>query len=168
MSNSQHVEPWLRGTLLEVPAVQRATLHALELAREDLQRWCGGLDDNELNTHPAGLAPVAFHLRHIPRSVDCLLTYAEGRELSPQQLAALKTEAEPATHDELFQELSLQLTRAMERVRSFQPGQLEQARVVGRRRLPTTVAGLIVHVAEHTQRHVGQAIITAKLVRSKT
>jgi len=29
-------EPWLRGTLTDVPALQRAVLHALELAREDL------------------------------------------------------------------------------------------------------------------------------------
>jgi len=38
--------------------------------------------------------------------------------------------------------------------------------VVGRMRLPTTVIGLLVHIAEHTQRHVGQAISAAKLVRA--
>jgi hypothetical protein len=42
-------EPWLRGKLTEVPAVQRAVLHALELASEDLHRWCAGLTDTELN-----------------------------------------------------------------------------------------------------------------------
>jgi len=30
--------------------------------------------------------------------------------------------------------------------------------------LPTTVGGLLVHVADHTQRHVGQAVTTAKIV----
>lgn len=35
---------------------------------------------------------------------------------------------------------------------------------MGKKRLPTTVAGLLVHVADHTQRHVGQAITTAKVV----
>jgi len=82
-------EPWLRGTLLNVPPVARGVLHALELAQEDLQKYCAGLTDEEVNTHPAGLAPVAFHLRHIARSLDRLLTYAEGRALTPQQLIEL-------------------------------------------------------------------------------
>jgi hypothetical protein len=37
---------------------------------------------------------------------------------------------------------------------------------VGRKKLPTTVIGLIVHLAEHTQRHVGQAVSAAKLARA--
>jgi hypothetical protein len=41
---------------------------------------------------------------------------------------------------------------------------LEQPRRVGRKQLPTSVGGLLVHVADHTQRHVGQAITTAKVV----
>ena len=86
MSHSEAPEPWLRGTLTEVPAVQRAVLHALVLAREDLTRWCGTLTDEQLNARPAGLPPVAFHLRHIARSLDRLLTYAEGRALGDQQL----------------------------------------------------------------------------------
>ena len=36
MQTSELPEPWLRGTLAEVPAMQRAVLHALELAKEDL------------------------------------------------------------------------------------------------------------------------------------
>src|SRR5208282_2902027 len=71
-------EPWLRGTLSELPAVHRAVVHALELAGEDLQRWCGPLSDEQLNLRPAQIAPVAFHMRHIARSLDRLLTYAEG------------------------------------------------------------------------------------------
>lgn len=95
-------EPWLRGTKTEVPAVPRAVLHALELAHEDLQKWCGELTSQELNARPAGLPPVAFHLRHISRSLDRLLTYAEGHRLAEDQLAKLKTEMEPgATHDNL-------------------------------------------------------------------
>ena len=41
---------------------------------------------------------------------------------------------------------------------------LEEPRMVGKRKLPTTTGGLLVHVADHTQRHVGQAITTAKIV----
>src|SRR5271154_3303923 len=89
-------EPWLRGTLAEVPAVPRAVLHALELAQEDLERWCGTLSDAQLNARPWGITPVAFHLRHIARSIDRLLTYAEGNQLSYAQIAAMKSELDTA------------------------------------------------------------------------
>ena len=88
-------EPWLRGTETDVPAVPRAVLHALQLAGEDLKKWCSGLSDLEVNSRPAGIAPVAFQLRHIARSIDRLLTYAEGRNLSDAQLGQLKTEMNP-------------------------------------------------------------------------
>ena len=39
-------------------------------------------------------------------------------------------------------------------------------RKVGRAGLPTTVLGLLFHAAEHTTRHVGQAITTALIQRS--
>lgn len=84
-------EPWLRGTLTEIPAIPRAVLHALELAKEDIARWCFKLSDGQLNARPGGIAPVAFHLRHIVRSVDRLLTYAEGRPLAGDQIATLQT-----------------------------------------------------------------------------
>jgi hypothetical protein len=165
--NDQLPEPWLRGTLTEVPAVQRAVLHALEMAKEDVERWCGGLTDQELNARPAGIAPVAFHVRHIARSLDRLLTYAEGNSLTVQQLTVLKTELElPATSKELFAEFTLAIEHSAARVRAFDVVELEQARGIGRKQLPTSVAGLLVHVADHTQRHVGQAITTAKVVRA--
>ena len=160
-------EPWLRGENTDVPAVGRAVLHALQLAEEDLQKWCGSLSDSEVNARPAGLAPVAFHLRHIARSLDRLLTYAEGRGLTDEQLARLLTELDlGATRDELFTELSAALANAADRARSLARTNLEEARTVGNKQLPTTVGGLLVHVADHTQRHVGQAITTAKLLRN--
>ena len=39
-------------------------------------------------------------------------------------------------------------------------------REVGRSRLPTMVTGLLVYIAEHTARHVGEAIITTKIARA--
>src|SRR5208283_4546980 len=99
------IEPWLRGTEPDGPAVGRAVLHALQLAEEDLRKWCGNLSDPEVNAQPAGVAPVAFHIRHLARSLDRLLTYAEGRSLSGEQLARLRTELDPgATREELFAE----------------------------------------------------------------
>jgi len=165
MSQSELPEPWLRDTLQEVPAVQRAVLHALELAKEDLKQWCGDLSDEQMNERPSGLPPVAFHLRHIARSLDRLLTCAEGRALTEQQLAIKNAELDPgATRDELFLELNLALAESVRRVQAFEVSALEQVRHVGKKRLPTTLAGLLVHVADHTQRHVGQAITTAKII----
>jgi uncharacterized damage-inducible protein DinB len=169
MTSSSKPEPWLRGTHTDIPSVSRAVIHALELAGEDLLRWCGELSEEELHARPAELPSVAFQLRHIARSMDRLLTYAEGRALSEGQLAALTTEGDAGgSRDEIFDELEAALTRSMERVLLLGGGSanLDRVRTAGRSKLPTTVGGLLVHVADHTQRHVGQAVTTAKLVRS--
>lgn len=167
MDKPRSPEPWLRGTLIDVDPVQRAVLHALELAKEDLERWCGDLSDDELNARPSDIAPVAFHIRHIARSMDRLLTYAEGSALSSEKIAAMKSELDPgARGEQLFSELTEALKISADRIRSFSPSNFSDRRTVGRQQMPTTVAGLLVHVADHTQRHVGQAIITAKVVRN--
>lgn len=159
-------EPWLRGTHTDVPAVIRAALHALELAREDAARWCGDLTGVEVNARPAGLPSVGFQLRHIGGSSDRLLTYAEGRNLSQDQMSELAREAEGAVPHVLLREFEKSMERASQRVRNFIGADLEAERFVGRRRLPTTLGGLLVHVADHTQRHIGQMITTAKFVRA--
>jgi uncharacterized damage-inducible protein DinB len=161
-------EPWLRGTLTDVPAVFRAVLHALELAREDVDGFCAGLTDEELHARPFGLPSVAFHLRHIAGSLDRLLTYAEGNTVSDQQSAALRSEAElTSTTDEVLSELHRALTCAESRIRAFDMPTLEEVRHVGRQQLPSTVGGLLVHIADHTQRHVGQTVTTSKIVRAQ-
>jgi uncharacterized damage-inducible protein DinB len=168
MSERRAPEPWLRGTLTEISTVHRAVLHALELAKEDIARWCADLTDEQLNARPAGIAPVAFHLRHIARSVDRLLSYAEGRQLSSAQIAALNTELDAgATSSELFSEFGQALEDGAERIRALDKTRLDEPRKVGKRQLPTTVGGLLVHVADHTQRHVGQAITTANIVAAR-
>ena len=169
MNAEEIPEPWLRDTLTDVPVVLRAVLHALELATEDITRWCAQLTDTQLNARPAGIAPVAFHLRHITRSIDRLLTYAENRELRREQVVALNTELDPgATSSELFSEFAGVMARSAQRIRAFIPTRLEEVRNVGNRKLPTTVGGLLIHVADHTQRHVGQAVTTAKIVMAQS
>ena len=161
------LEPWMRGTYPEVPAVLRAVLHALELAEEDIARWCASLTDEEWNLRPQGLPSVAFHVLHIARSTGRLLTYAEGGQLSPEQLNSMRAEAAAhPTGAEVRAELNASLTQAAQRVRSFAGQDLEAARGLGRKQLPTSVGGLLVHVAEHAARHAGQAVTTAKLVMS--
>jgi uncharacterized damage-inducible protein DinB len=162
------VEPWLRGTRAEVPAVVRGVLHALELAHEDVTRWCEPLREESLHARPYHLLSVAFHLRHIARSLDRLLTYAEGNQLTGDQLAALKAEMDPgASREVLFVEFTQGVELAAQRVRAFISADLEQVRRVGKKQLPTTIGGLLVHVADHTQRHVGQIITTAKILTAE-
>src|ERR1700728_2616858 len=137
MSEVRIPEPWLRGTLTDVAAVPRAVLHALELAQEDLTRWCGGLSDAELNARPDGIASVAIHMRHIARSIDRLLSYAEGKRLDDSQIAGLKSELDAgATRAELFAELEAALARGAARVRQFDANRLEEPRPVGVKLLP--------------------------------
>jgi len=159
-------EPWLRGTHTDVLPIPRAILHALDLAKEDLERWAGPLSDEELNARPGNIASVAFHLRHIARSMDRLLTYAEGCSLTSDQVALLRTELDPpATHQQLVEELNVALERSAARIRALN-ADFSQPRAVGGKQLPTTLGGLLVHVANYTQRQVGQAITTAKIVTS--
>jgi uncharacterized damage-inducible protein DinB len=158
-------EPWLRGTLTHVDAVRRQVLHALKLAAEDVERWCAPLTDEEIEARPLDLPSVGFHLRHIARSLDRLLTYAEGQQLSERQKKALQTELESdATREATFMEFAKALEVSVDRILAISPGSYEEARGVGRKMLPSTVGGLLVHCAEHTQRHVGQAVTTAKVV----
>jgi len=160
-----YTEPWLRGTHAEIPAAARAVLHALELALDDLTRWTAGLTDTEVHSQPLGLPSIAFHLRHIARSIDRILSYAEGKQLSAEQLAALKAEQTGGeTLAELLAEVEVSLSNAAERVRALATADLETPRSVGRKQLPTSIGGALVHVADHTQRHVGQVITTAKVL----
>jgi uncharacterized damage-inducible protein DinB len=167
-----YIEPWLRGTHAEVPAVARAVLHAFDLALDDLTKWTEGLTDLEIHTLPMGLPPVGFHLRHIARSVDRLLTYAEGNQLSTAQLASLRAEEVGPRHDEretlaaLLTEVEASFANAAERVRVLAGADMNTFRSVGRKQLPTSIGGALVHVADHTMRHVGQVVTTAKVLKA--
>ncbi len=161
-----YVEPWLRGTHADVPAVGRAVLHAFDLALDDLTKWVDGLTDAELHAQPLGLPPLAFHLKHLARSVDRLLTYAEGRQISAEQLAMLKTEQGGSeTLADLLAEIETSFSNGADRVRILATSDFNTFRGVGRKQLPTSIGGALIHVADHTQRHVGQVVTTAKVLK---
>jgi uncharacterized damage-inducible protein DinB len=141
-------------------------LHAFDLALDDLAKWTQGLTDNQIHAQPLGLTSVAFHLRHIAGSTDRLLTYAEGKQLSEQQLATLKAEKlGDETLAMLLAEVEIAFSNAAERVRVLATADLDTFRGVGRKQLPTSIGGALVHVADHTQRHVGQVVTTAKVLK---
>lgn len=164
MSN-ETVEPWLRGSLENVPLVVMPLFFTFTHVREEIQKHVSGLNTDQIWRRAGPVAPLGFHLRHIPGSVDRLLTYLEGGELSEQQLQFLKHESEPgATFAQLYVGLDHQLGMAEERLRKLDTLDLAAPRYIGRRRLEVTFLGLLIHIAEHTQRHLGQAVTTAKLV----
>jgi uncharacterized damage-inducible protein DinB len=166
-TQASYIEPWLRGTHTDVPAAQRAVLHALELALDDLKQWTADLSEDEIHAHPLGLNSIAFLLRHIGRSTDRILTYAEGNQLSAEQFTAYKNEQSgEESKAALLAEVESTFTRAAERVRALAGADLETVRGVGRKSLPTSIGGAMLHVADHTMRHVGQVITTAKVIRA--
>jgi hypothetical protein len=160
-------EPWLRGPLPDVHPVLAPALYSFQQTREDLARHTEGLTAVQVWARPHGLAPLGFHIRHIAGSVDRLITYLEARQLDEAQMAALAAEMRPgASLSELLTDLDRSLGHAEQVIRSIDPATLAEPRVVGRKRLPTTVVGLLTHIAEHTQRHLGQAVSAAKLAAS--
>lgn len=167
MSKPPSPEPWLRGALPGVHPVVAPVLHALQQAREDLAYHTVDLSGSQIWAKPHGLTSLGFHLRHIAGSLDRLTTYLEGGTLTGDQLAALQREQEPgASQEELLDAVERALQRTETVLCSLDPATFADARFVGRLRLPTTVVGLSIHLAEHTQRHVGQAIAAAKLARA--
>lgn len=155
-------EAWLRGPIDGVDPLISPVLYTFIQAREDIAKWTEGFAAEQLWS-----TKIGFHIRHIAGSVDRLMTYLEGRQLSDAQMARLRAEDHPgASRDELLAELDDAVKRAEAVVRALDASILHEPRHVGRKRLPTTVIGLLTHIAEHTQRHVGQIVTLAKYVQS--
>jgi uncharacterized damage-inducible protein DinB len=158
-------EAWMRGPIEGVHPLLAPVFYSFQMAREDLEKFTAGLPAAAIWATPHGVTSVGFHLRHIAGSTDRLVTYLQGRELTAAQLGALAAEGSPGelSREELLDWVNQAFRDAEAVVRSIDPTTLGDARTVGRKRLPTTVIGLLTHIAEHTQRHVGQAIAAAKL-----
>lgn len=163
-------EAWLRGPIPGVDPLLMPAAHALVQASEDLARAASGLAVAELWAKPGGAASVGFHLKHICGSLDRLLTYARGRALNPEQMRVLAGEGQPgdppADAATLIAAVQHAIEDTLEGLRNTSPADLFTVRTVGRQALPTNVVGLLFHLAEHTQRHTGQVISTAKIVRA--
>ncbi len=165
-------EAWLRGPIEGVDAYLQPAAHALVQAREDIEVATHGVSLEQLWMRPKGAASVGYHLRHLAGSLDRLLTYARGDQLDDRQQAALKTELEPGNPPDdvtrLVHQAKTGIDAALAQIRGTRREELLEPRAVGRKALPSTVLGLLVHAAEHTTRHVGQAITTAKIVSGRT
>lgn len=167
MSNPEKLpEPWLRGPIPAIDPLIAPVLRSYQQVLEDLLAHTGGLNPEQVWARPFGLASLGFQLRHIAGSVDRLTTYLRGETLSSEQMVVLRAEMEPgAALDELLDGIRDSLSTSEAYIRTIDPALLSEPRFIGRKQLPTTVAGLLLHLAEHTQRHTGQAISAAKLAR---
>jgi uncharacterized damage-inducible protein DinB len=155
-----------------VPALLQPAAHAMIGAREELEAIAGGLTVEELWARPAGVAAVGFHVAHVAGVIDRLLTYARGESLSREQRVSLGAESEagdpPRDAAALLAALARAVDAALDQLRATDPASLPEPRALGRLALPTTVGGLIFHAAEHAQRHVGQALVTARVVAERS
>lgn len=165
MSATEH---WLRGPVDGIDALLQPVAHALLQSLDDVQGAVDGLRPEELELRPGGGASLAFHLRHLAGSTDRLFTYARGESLRTDQREALRGESAPdptASAPELVGRVREAYQVALTQLRATPSSALLDRRDVGRERLPSNVLGLLFHAAEHAQRHTGQIIATAKVVR---
>lgn len=162
-------EVWMRGPVDGYAPELQPVVHSLLQAIEDVEGATAGLTPEQLWTKPGGAASVGFHAKHLAGALDRLFTYARDEPLTADQKAALGSEGDPgsppADAAALVAHVRAGVDVALAQLRATVPADLLTARGVGRARLPTTVLGLLFHAAEHSTRHAGQLITTAKIVR---
>lgn len=158
-------EVWLRGPIPDLPDLLQPVAHALLQAREEVAAMMVDFPEEHLWARPGGVASPGFHLRHLTGVIDRLFTYARNEQLNADQLKYLKMEGRPGTHlKELLAAFSERVDRALDELRTIDERSLTVPRTVGRKQLPSTVLGLLFHCAEHVQRHVGQLLVTVRVI----
>lgn len=159
----------MSGPVEGIPPLLQPVAHALLQAREEVHTYLEGFPDKLLWERPAGVASVGFHLQHLKGVLDRLFTYAQRQQLSEEQLSYLYAEGKPAANQtyqvqDLLKAYDEQVDKALEQLKTIDESALTDFRGVGRKQLPSTVQGLLFHAAEHTMRHVGQLLVTAKIL----
>ncbi|HEX6223512.1 MAG TPA: DinB family protein [Chryseolinea sp.] len=161
-------EVWLRGPIPNIPPVLQPVAHALVQSGEEVEKLMLGFPEEKLWTRPADVASVGFHLQHFVGVLDRLFTYARGQSLTEKQMEYLKSEGnagDPAlTVGEMVNRFKDQIKIALRQLETTSEESLFQPVGVGRRKLPSTVLGLLFHAAEHTQRHTGQLLVTVRIL----
>ena len=166
---SRKPDPWLRGPVDGCEPLLMPAVHALMQAREEVEGLVASVPAEHVWQRPGGAASIGFHVRHLGGALERLLTYARGERLSESQLAAARAEGEPGEPAPSLREVAAgthaAIESALEQLRATAREELLSPRKVGRAGLPSTTLGLIFHAAEHSTRHAGQAISTAKILR---
>ena len=168
MESQNLPERWLRGPVENILPLLQPVAHALLQAQDEINAITAGLQDDMIWQTPGGKASIAFHLKHIAGVHDRLLTYAAGNQLSEMQLQYLKSEgiSDPAiTLSTLLKDMNKQFDTTLKALENFSTESLTEARGVGRKQSPSTVIGLLFHIAEHTMRHTGQLLVTIAVLK---
>jgi hypothetical protein len=168
MMNIAAPEVWMRGPIAGITPMLQPVAHALLQASEEVAVAMEDFTRDQLWTKPAGMASVGFHLQHMKGVLERLFSYSRSETLNVQQLSYLRREGVPdpsITHVELVAAFQKQVEDSIVYLKTIQENQLLEARGIGRKQIPTNVIGLLFHAAEHTQRHLGQLLVTSKVVR---
>lgn len=163
-------EVWLRGPIEGIPKTLQPAAHALLQATEEVEALMSDFPEALLWERPSGVASPGFHLLHIAGVLDRLFTYAAGKPLSEEQLAYLQQESSPQqrTAQQLVQQLEKQVQLSIKYIKGIPESSLTESRTVGRKKLPSTVGGLLFHAAEHAARHLGQLLVTVRILKAES
>lgn len=165
--HDQQPEAWMRGIVEGIDPVIGHLMRAAEQVREDAETALRDLTPEQIWCKARGMTSVGFHAKHLAGSTERLSAYLAGRQLTPEQLAAINREGEGIeTADDLLSAIDAALTGYQEMVRSLSPKDFGAVREIGRKRYRTTAVSLAIHVVEHAQRHIGGMIANAKQARS--
>lgn len=164
-------EVWLRGPQPNFPVLLQPIAFALMQAREDVNKLMVDFPDDLLYEKPGGAASPAFHLQHLTGVLNRMFTYAENMPLNEAQLNWLKQEGQIQNQHKsalnLVDIFNQQIETSLQKLKNVSLETLTEPRTVGRKQLPSTVFGLLIHAAEHTQRHVGQLLVTVKVLKAE-
>ena len=164
------LEVWQRGPIKDIPPLLQPVAHALLQAREEVNLLMINFPNNLLWVKPVGLASPAFHLQHLAGVLDRVFTYARSEKLNDVQLTQLQAEDDlfipGLTVTKLLDRFNMQVDIALQQLKTTDEQMLTEIRWVGRQLIPSTMIGLLIHAAEHTMRHLGQLIVTVKIITS--
>jgi uncharacterized damage-inducible protein DinB len=161
-------EVWQRGPVEGIPSLLQPVAHAILQAKDEVDELMKDFPPGLLWQKPSGAASPGFHLQHLSGVIDRLFTYARGEMLGTEQLEMLKAEGiEDAeqTVPKLLERFNEQVSIALEQLKKTPEKSLAEFRGIGRAQIPTTVVGLLFHAAEHTMRHLGQLLVTVKVLK---
>lgn len=167
---TQTLEVWMRGPISGLIPLLQPVAHAILQAREEVNLMMIDFPNELIWERPNAVASVAFHLQHLSGVLDRLFTYANNQILNEDQLELLALEADSTqllTVKGLLIRFNNQVNKALTQLKNIEEKTLLEPRSIGRKQIPTNQLGLLFHAAEHTQRHVGQLLVTIKMLKKE-
>jgi uncharacterized damage-inducible protein DinB len=163
------LEVWMRGPIAGLIPLLQPVAHAILQAREEVNLMMIDFPNELIWERPNNIASVAFHLQHLSGVLDRLFTYANNQILNEDQLELLALESDETqflTVKVLLTRFNNQVNKALTQLKNIEEKTLLEPRGIGRKQIPTNQLGLLFHAAEHTQRHVGQLLVTVRILKN--